>query len=252
MLYVTGFQTLRRNGALDVFIATHHLSDSPLAFADVHFTAQFFAWHSYFLSELETAIRLLGGAYECFALPFWDFTVDAAAFELSGDANAIPIYNSVLGADGDSEDDFCVADALWSRDAYSTTFLCSEKEIAMGRSRRCCLKRHKGERGHIPSASAMLSTFAFRRWRDFQDGVLLQHTFVHAFVSGNDNKTHMFGHNAAEDPLFVLLHNFLFYIRALRTNCLGYDKSINELEQFAPFAYDPFQNDRAADMKPFL
>eukprot|EP01083_Nonionella_stella_P015213 42581_1 len=246
MLYVTGFKQLRSNGVLDVFIETHHLADTPTSFADVHFTGEFFPWHSYFLTEIETQIRNLGEAYECFSLPYWDFTNDAGY----DDANQMPIYNSVLGKDGNRQD-FCVQDALWSRDVYPTTYLCSEMERTTGSN--CCLKRHHGIRGHIPGAETMAPhIYSWRRWKDFQDAVVKEHTFVHGYVSANDNRTHMFGHNAAEDPLFILLHNFLMYLRALRTTCFGYDRVINELEKYQPYAYDPYQANHMADSKPFV
>ena len=167
------------------------------------------------------------------------------------DASQMPIYNSVLGQDGDEDEDYCVEDPLWNRDAYPTTYLCSEAERELDMP--CCLKRHKGVRGHIPDGDTLAPhVYSYRRWRDFQEAVLKEHTYVHAYVSGNVNATHMFGHNAAEDPLFVLLHNFLMYLRALRTTCFGYDVVINELEHFQPYAYDPYQDNREADMKPFV
>merc|ERR1712176_836925 len=107
--------------------------------------------------------------------------------------------------------------------------------------------------GHIPNAQTLAPYIcSFKKYRNFQDAVVKEHTYVHGYISANDNTTHMFGHNAAEDPLFILLHNFLMYIRALRTTCYGYDKVINELEQYQPYSYDPYQENRAADMKPFL
>ena len=38
----------------------------------------------------------------------------------------------------------------------------------------------------------------------------------------------------------------------MRTTCFGYDKLINELEKYQPYSYDPYQDNRMADMKPFL
>eukprot|EP00483_Globobulimina_turgida_P011941 UN11963 len=135
MLYVRGFKELRNNGQLEVFIDAHHLADTPISFADVHYTAEFFPWHSYFLTELETQIRNLGGEFKCFALPYWDFTNDAG----HDIANDMPIYNSLLGSDG-NVDGFCVEHELWNREVYPTTYLCSEQEKVTGIN--CCLKRH--------------------------------------------------------------------------------------------------------------
>eukprot|EP01084_Bolivina_argentea_P118909 210921_1 len=245
MLYVRAYQQLRNNGQLDTFIEAHHLADTPIAFADVHFTAQFFPWHSYFLTEIESQIRNLGGEFKCFALPYWDFTVDSGYSK----ANEMPIYNTVLGHDGNIND-YCVEDENWNRNVYPTTYLCSETEKKLDIN--CCLKRHHGIQGHIPDAATVIPHLYYRKWRNFQDSMVKEHTYVHGYISGNDNKTHMFGHNAAEDPLFIMLHNFLMYIRALRMTCMGYDKVINELENYQPYAYDPYQAARMADIKPYL
>jgi hypothetical protein len=247
MQYVNAFHALRNNGILDIFIEAHHLTDTPESFANVHYTAEFFPWHSYFLTEIESQIRNLGEDYKCFSLPYWDFTVDAGY----ATANDMPVYNSVLGSDGNEDDDYCVEDELWNRWVYPTTFLCSATEIELGIP--CCLKRHNGPRGHIPSADDMVPhIYSYRRWQGFQEAVVKEHTYVHGYCSGQNNKTHMYGHNAAEDPLFIMLHNFLMYLRGLRTTCYGYDRVINELEDYVPFAYDPYLADHSADVKPFL
>lgn len=49
----------------------------------------------------------------------------------------------------------------------------------------------------------------------------------------------MYSYNAAEDPLFVLIHSFLDYIRALRSNCRGFDQfAVDEMDQCIPFAFE--------------
>ena len=49
----------------------------------------------------------------------------------------------------------------------------------------------------------------------------------------------MFSYNAAEDPLFVLLHSFLDYIRALRHDCWNFDEfGVDELAFFIPNSFE--------------
>ncbi len=49
----------------------------------------------------------------------------------------------------------------------------------------------------------------------------------------------MYANNAAEDPLFVLLHSFIDYTRFMRTDCFEFDKvGINELDEYIPFGFD--------------
>ena len=141
LLYSKGFQTLRREGVLAKFIMSH--AGSPFLTTNMHHTSANFYWHSYWLWELETEIRNLGGEFMCFALPFWDPTVDAEYWSTSDDPQIedIPIYNSNLGGEGDVDHDYCVVDEPWTVNEYTTDTLCAEDE----ESGHCCLKRHHEE-----------------------------------------------------------------------------------------------------------
>lgn len=65
-LFVNGWMELYRNGKLSIFTETH--GDSSI---DKHTNAAFLPWHRFFIWELETQFRSLGGEWECFALPYW-------------------------------------------------------------------------------------------------------------------------------------------------------------------------------------
>ncbi len=99
---------------------------------------------------MEDAIRDFGGEYECFTLPYWDVTNDAAWWKGASDtpqtAN-IPIYNSHLGGEGNIDDDYCLSDALWNKTEYTTDYCCADDE----ESGSCCLKRY-----HIESENSTL------------------------------------------------------------------------------------------------
>eukprot|EP00483_Globobulimina_turgida_P009349 UN09368 len=64
----------------------------------------------------------------------------------------------------------------------------------------------------------------------------------------------MWASNAAEDPLFVLLHSFVDYVRFMRSDCFDYDKiGIDELDEYIPFVFDSYKLDEDnIDIKPTL
>merc|ERR1719493_380321 len=112
---------------------------SEVTCSEVHKTTEFLFWHGYFVWELENQFRNLGGEYSCFSMPYWDITNDAQYLsgEEDPDPTSIPILNSMLGGDGNEDDNHCVEDEYWNVDEYWTEFLCADTEIAP----RCCLKR---------------------------------------------------------------------------------------------------------------
>ena len=58
----------------------------------------------------------------------------------------------------------------------------------------------------------------------------------------------MWSYNAPEDPLFVLFHSFIDYIRFMRQDCWNYDKiSVNELDEYIPYSYDNYITFRETD-----
>jgi len=243
MQFVNGFHTLRQNGVLSAFASTHHLEG--IAFEDIHKTSEFFFWHSYFVWELESQFRALGGDYSCFAMPYWDFTVDAEYLALDASSDALPVFTSLLGSDGNPENNHCVEDELWNSAVYGTEFLCAPSET----SPNCCLKRQRNDHNDagLANKSEITSTFYLERFRSFQDLISVYHGKIHKFFAAG-NTSHMWSNNAAEDPLFVLVHSFVDYIRAMRQDCWDYDRvDVASLDELIPFAFDGYQVDQIQD-----
>merc|ERR1719153_895370 len=61
MLYVDGLQAIRSNGKFQVMVDAH------AGYTEVHCGSSFFFYHSYYVWEVETQIRALGGRFECFS-----------------------------------------------------------------------------------------------------------------------------------------------------------------------------------------
>ena len=148
LLYIRGFQQLHRESKLIEFLESHEKATEGDEY-NIHEVPENFFWHSYWLYELENSFRDLGGEYECFAIPYWDTTHDAAVWEAMEDQNIddLPIYNSHLGGDGDAEDTYCVTDHPWTFDEYFTELLCGDDDI-------CCLKRLHLSNSTLVSRSA--------------------------------------------------------------------------------------------------
>ena len=190
-------------------------------------------------------------------MPYWDITHDAIWLDNDPQTPTedLPIFNSMLGSDGDPNNNNCVMDEMdiWSSGNYGTEFLCSDNE----ESPNCCLKRQRNMNIEdiaimgLANATEIIETFEHHRFKEFQYKISLYHGKVHKFFALT-NTSHMWSNNAAEDPLFVLLHSFLDYVRMMRTDCLGYDLVSNEdLEEYIPYAFDGF-DDIELDFKPKL
>jgi len=190
--------------------------------------------------ELESQFRNLGGDYACFSMPFWDITNDADFLSSSTDpdASTIPILLGVLGGNGNADHNHCVEDEPWTVDQYSTEYLCVPPEVPPD----CCLKRDVRSEATLPTTTEWTDTMRYARFRDFQDAVSDFHGKVHKLFAA-DSQSHMFSNNAAEDPLFVLLHSFLDYLRSLRQNCWHFDfeaDAVQTLQDHVPFAFDSY------------
>jgi len=239
-LFVSGFQTLRSNGIMDLFILAHRPSNYAI---NPHKTSQNFLWHSYFVWEMENQFRNLGPDYECFGMPYWDITNDAAYWHEDEDAHieGMPIYNAMLGGEGDVDDNYCVTDSPWTVDEYDTDYLCADTE----EEGHCCLKRlngHKKKDSKLFSSTdlsdELLSDVTYGGFGYYVNYV---HRNVHNFI-GYDTATHMnLEGTPASDPLFVLFHTFLDFARVLRADCYDFDKVPNdELEECTPNCFEVF------------
>merc|ERR1719474_1239569 len=245
-MYASGFQQLHRMGELELFFMSHDDASDNTA---IHTTPQNFFWHSYWLWELESSFRRLGGEYECFTMPYWDVTHDAEYWEQTENPqiNDLPIYNSNLGKDGNIENDYCVEEAPWSVDDYTTTYLCADDE----ESPNCCLKRYhqEVENSQLSNRSDLASILyvdpQYAEFNEFAKQINKHHMKIHTFIGSVEQHTH-FNPSKGEpevDPLFPLFHTFIDYIRLLREDCYQFDLlAADDLDEAIPFAYSQSDN----------
>jgi len=245
LLYVNGFQTISRNGVLKHYIEAHKKAATGNEIK-LHYSSQDFYWHSYWLYELENEFRALGGEFECFTLPYWDVTKDAAYWNLTENPQVddVPIYGGNLGGNGNVDDNYCVG-GLWSLDHYVTDSLCADDE----ESGKCCLKRWHIQRGD-PAGTAVLhsqSEFTnkiftdsqYEEFGNFSDAISAMHGGVHWFFAtlSNNHFNQMSGEVAA-DPLFPVFHSFMDYVRLMRTDCYQFDTvAADALDSLMPYSY---------------
>eukprot|EP01084_Bolivina_argentea_P266590 452191_1 len=72
-LYIKGFIRLSDMGIMTKFTMQHATLSVQ---QQGHSTAAFLPLHRYFIWELETQFRSLGDEYECFSLPYWDWSYE--------------------------------------------------------------------------------------------------------------------------------------------------------------------------------
>eukprot|EP01084_Bolivina_argentea_P026988 50160_1 len=234
-LYITGIKKLNELGIQQILAVQH---TEPRASVQAHGTADFGAWHSYFLWEIESQIRDLGGEHKCFTMPYWDWSYEAAQTNTISDWT---ILNSGLGGAGIESDDWCLSpqDTILGKGlGYEPAWHCQfETE-----NEQCCLKR-------APCDSAQTNCFTFNPsvmiealitnevWGDAPDDVTetnfraelerMHGQGGHATLGGSNNGVPI-GHLAnvgysPDDPIFFLIHAFVDYSWNLWKDCHDYD-----------------------------
>eukprot|EP00485_Elphidium_margaritaceum_P008361 CAMPEP_0202690690 /NCGR_PEP_ID=MMETSP1385-20130828/5606_1 /ASSEMBLY_ACC=CAM_ASM_000861 /TAXON_ID=933848 /ORGANISM="Elphidium margaritaceum" /LENGTH=577 /DNA_ID=CAMNT_0049345975 /DNA_START=36 /DNA_END=1769 /DNA_ORIENTATION=- len=233
MLFVRGYQALRKNGKLKV------LSDTHAANIAEHKGASFFAFHAYIIWEAETAIRELGDEFACFSMPYWDYTLDAGK-----EADPL-IFHLNVGADGDPEKNYCMSDPLWQKPNYWST----DGDTCLEGEERpiCCLKRSVSTTQVLPTTAEIASVFLNNdNFLLFEAQIDHYHAWPHFYLAVYVS-SQMATAYAMDDPLFLLLHTFTLYQRALWTTCYEYDFIDVDLLQQYPDAYTPECNPDQAD-----
>jgi len=219
LVYVEGLQAIRKNGKYQYMVDTHSLH------TDIHAGSSFFFYHTYFVWEVESQIRALGGKFKCFSMPYYDFTVDA-------DNEKNPwVLNSVFGGDGDEEDRHCIHSEFWNRENWPLVDLCGAGESAES---GCCLKRSLTKDIALPTAAQLAQSIAkYSEFRMFEADVANAHQLVHwLFATPECDSCHMSTGYSPDDPLFMILHSFVAYVRAVWASCHGYqDISAADLDQ---------------------
>lgn len=129
----------------------------------------------------------------------------------------------------------------WGPDKWPIKELCNPEENA---DTGCCLKRNlwpEVELGTIDEIGDIVTRSSFG---SFESGIAYHHLIVHRlFGMSNVCPTDNVHCDAAgylpNDPIFMLLHSFTAYLRAVWASCHGYDLLSNEELDDHPEAYDP-------------
>ncbi len=102
--FIEALQVLKANGVYDNVTAVH---GDPKTFGLFHGNDYFLPWHRWYVLKIETEVRNLGGKWACFAMPYWDWTLDA------GREMESPIWN-IFGPMGKKNDSFCMREGPWA------------------------------------------------------------------------------------------------------------------------------------------
>ena len=227
-LYITGFLELKNQGIIDVLTQDHISVFST----SVHGGSGFLPWHRYFIYELESQIRNLGGEYACFGMPYWDWTTEPT----TGDWEILDTGLSGNGANArstprrpelDAEKD-CVEDGPFGKDNYETTSGKCLERSACTKSSEC----------RVTSPSELMriirnnekyggeqETDGFRYGIEMGD---YAHNYAHCnFQRSFSRAGTLCTPSSPDDPIFYLLHGFIDYTYALWQTCHGYHNATN-------------------------
>jgi len=246
-LYIRGLLKLREptahnaqnyNDEFEVIMQEHGTETA----SNDHTESNWWFWHAYLIYEVESRVRNLGGEFACFALPYWDFTMESMP-NLRG-ANEDPLIfddGEFLGGNGDPDNAWNVNGYSWgvSREQWwspqDDMFPCNAADDVFP---ICSLKRSVRMEdmasipGPIESGKAMreMTKFAdFTRW------------FIEDTYSGPGSvKASLSIMSNSFDPIWVLFHSFIQLQQFLWTDCHEYDQiAPDELDAF-PEAYSAF------------
>jgi len=217
MLYVEGMQQIRANGKYQVLLDSHH------AHTEIHRGSSFFFYHTYYVWEVETQIRNLGGKYRCFGMPYYDWTIEA------GREQNPWILNTVFGGDGDTHQHNCVQainggpSKEWGIEKWPIAELCAPDEDAR---HGCCLKRNLYWKEGVVDAEGMNEVLTRPQFSAMEGGAAYAHQKVHWLFGLGDTcaSCAMATGYSPDDPIFMLLHSYTAYLRAVWATCHGYDR----------------------------
>ena len=172
--------------------------------------------------QLESQIRALGGKYECFGLPYWDWGHDSL------DGVTTNIYSSGLSGAGDNSNNNCVVGGPFADPPYYT----EDTDTCLMRADRAA---------HLvvlTTSASMVTTMVNPVNEEFSGirGPLAGSFHVGAhFVIGGDMGS---ATTAAYDPIFYLHHNYVDFLWAVWQDCHDYDEIPASELHLHPEAYD--------------
>lgn len=190
--FIEALQTLKASGLYDTITAIH---GNPTTFNLFHGNDYFLPWHRWYVLQIESAVRDLGGKFSCFAMPYWDWTLDA------GRETESPLWG-IFGPMGKKNDSFCMKEgpfAEWTN------------------SKGGCLKRIGSDSYRFFSPAEVLDLIMGKK--------TLVGDFRPAFEAGAHSRPHLFLGGAMnsfaspDDPIFWLHHAFVDKIWAMWQDC---------------------------------
>ena len=157
--------------------------------------------------------------------------------------SGMPLYDdAMLGGEGDVDNNMCVTDSPWTLSEYTTDYMCADDE----EEGNCCLKRFSGAGSDDTKLftrsemnEAVITNPQYADFDEFGLKITDVHVNVHNFIGHADN-THFntYTGRPPADPLFVLFHSFLDFIRILHQDCYDFDTvNVNDLEDYFPNSY---------------
>lgn len=235
-LYIDGYRKLSKKG-LTQRATQAHLESSE------HTVPEFLPWHREFIYQLENNIRALGDEFECFTLPYWDWTDEPTPYDCEVEGAELFVLSSGLGGNGQGS---CLYDdAEWGPSGYTPNEQFAEDFPENANFDDCLLRdvdyTHGNQQCTFFSAAEQMDlidrSVMYGIFRPWLEGI--PHALPHACFGGVS-----FGHMSTiyspDDPLFYLLHGFVDYQWALWQDCNGYDA-------VAPGDYDHIMYDDDVD-----
>jgi len=252
-LYIRGLVKLREqtsnnaqtyNDEYETIMAEHMTLEANTD----HKESNWFFWHAYLIYEVESRVRNLGGEFACFALPYWDYTLESMS-SLRGydddplvfdDGEFVGGYGNPIDAYSVNGYSWDVSVEQWWQPQDDKIFPCDAAEDSFP---ICSLKRRVSmdEMATIPGPIEAgrnlreMTEFAnFTRWFiEDTDGSL------GAVCPGLSITSNSF------DPIWVMFHSFIQLQQFLWTDCHDYDQiDPDELDAF-PEAYSTFCDELA-------
>lgn len=224
-LYINGFIELKKQGKIDQFTLQHV---NNAAYNQAHGGSGFLPWHRYYIWEFESQIRDLGGEYECFTLPYWDWAYEVNRVDENQNDNLdktsdFYILNSGLGGNGDSNDDWCINDAsLFSKNnGYKPVRDCPPEN----NNGNCCLKRMNSLSILDFADSTLIAQLIATNshYADFRSQLEMYHNWAHVRIGGSGGIGQLNSRYSPDDPIFFLIHAYIDYIWSLWQDCYNYE-----------------------------
>jgi len=189
---------MRQSGSWDEIMWVHA---DKINFNFAHLTDAFLPWHRQYLLMMEDALRSTSPEANCIAIPFWDWTKDAAS-PLKSPVFTEEYYGGTgFATPGNPKK--CVQSGPFSNKILGND----------------CLQRDLNAAGYFATREEILNVVASNdNFREFSRALELFHDTVHRFIGGT-----MTLDNSADEPLFFVHHSFIDMIWAAWQDCHDYD-----------------------------